>query len=93
MQNFFMYAGVIFIIMLSWTIIFRKRRFIIRYLAPILGALTGITLIGLSLFQNNWDGTGLDYFAAYLFIGSAIAILISALAQVMADLKNDYHAS
>lgn len=89
MLKFFLVTLVLFIVLLSINIFFKKRNSNLHIIIPLTGAFLGIILIGLSIFMKV-DLFGMDIYAFALFASSAATFIISAIADNMSSLKKHY---
>ncbi|HEY4601441.1 MAG TPA: hypothetical protein VIG73_09250 [Cerasibacillus sp.] len=89
MLKFFLVTLVLFIVLLSINIFFKKRNSNLHFFIPLAGVALGVILIGLSIFMKI-DLSGLDIYAFAIFASSAATFIISAIADNMSSLKKHY---
>ncbi|TXL64526.1 hypothetical protein FHP05_09425 [Cerasibacillus terrae] len=90
LSNFLFTTIILFIVILSISLILKKRNSKLQHLIPITGAGIGLIFIAISLFLKSSDELGLTVYAFSLFISSAIAFMVSAMVDNMKQLKSHY---
>lgn len=76
-----------FIILASVSIYFQTKNSPLQYMLSIIGIIIGLLIIGISFLNGNWQGLSLGTIGFAIFLGSAMAFIITAIIANMRDLK------
>ncbi|OZU87526.1 hypothetical protein CIL03_15650 [Virgibacillus indicus] len=93
MINFFIFSIITVILLLGISLFFSKKKSPLRYIIPLTVTLISILFITISFFVGDWTGMGMGLYGFAVFIGSALALILTAFVTSAGDLKNRIYNS
>lgn len=87
MINFFIVSIITAILLLGISLLFSKRKSPMRYIIPLAATLISILFIAISFLAGDWTGLGLGLYGFAVFIGSALALILTAFVTTAGELK------
>ncbi|MEC5425705.1 YesK family protein [Virgibacillus sp. C22-A2] len=75
----------VLLIGISW--VYHRKKSPLKFIIPLTFLLISIAAIILSFFAGEWTGLGLGMLAFAVFIGSAIALIVTAMISSTSELR------